>query len=327
MRTRRGFTLIELLVSIAIIAILISLLLPAVQAAREAARRVTCRNNLKQMALAIHNYHDTFGSFPSGYLASREIIPIPIPPPNRQPPGNTNIFDGAPPPRPPGTPVPTEDPGWSWLALTLPYTEQSALYRQIDFGTSVKDNVNTELRKHSLPYANCPGDTGAGVFTVYDQVNIEMADAMSSSYAACFGAFGNINTVPGVSNGVFTRNSEVQLQDITDGSSNTIAIGERPAMFAKGPWAGVMHLGTIRTTPGAPVHTSVVELSPVMVLARMRDRELNSAWSEPYDFFSPHAGVVFFAFADGSVRGLNAGMDQKTVIAMSTRDGGEVISE
>ncbi len=329
MSSKRGFTLIELLVSIAIISILIGLLLPAVQSARESARRVGCRNNLKQMGIALHSYHETFGSLPSGYLASREVVMYPDPPP--PPTGSRNsprqdIFDGAPPPAPPGTPVQTEDPGWGWAALILPFTEQTTLYQQIDFGTSVKEYFNDEIRSTSIPYMNCPSDSGSGVYTVLDEYGNDMTEAATSSYAGCFGSFGNINTLPAVSNGLFTRNSEVKFRDITDGTSQTIAIGERAAMFAKGSWAGVMHLGTVRTTPGAPVYTSSVELSPVMTLARMRDRELNSLWSEPYDFFSPHSGVVYFLFADGSVKGLSAGMDQKTVIALSTREEGEVVT-
>lgn len=325
---RRGFTLIELLVVIAIVAILLALLLPAVQQAREAARRTQCRNHLKQMGLALHQYHETFGSLPSGYLASRVIVVHEIDP---QPGINRNggpapkVTDAIPPPIPPGKPRPTEDPGWGWMALILPYLDQGPLYQQIDFGASVRDPKHADLRKTSLAVANCPSDWGIGVFMVYDELQAELAEAMTSSYMGCYGAYGNINSFPADGNGVLARNSAVRFRDITDGLSQTIAVGERAALFAKGTWAGVMHRGTVLTTPGAPVYTSSVENSPVMVLARTRDRSLNSLWSEPYDFFSPHSGVVYFLFTDGSVRGLNAGMDQDTVTALSSRDGGEVV--
>src|SRR5262245_49849103 len=101
---RRGFTLIELLVVIAIIAILIALLLPAVQSAREAARRVQCINNLKQLGIALHNYHDTVGSFPPGYLSVR----------------NSTTFDNA-------------GPGWGWAAHSLNQMEQASLYNSVNF--------------------------------------------------------------------------------------------------------------------------------------------------------------------------------------------------
>ncbi len=322
---RVGFSLIEVLVVIAIIGILLALLLPAVQSAREAARRTMCRNHLKQIGLALHSYHEVHRSLPSGYITRVTNAP---PPAGTNPNSNNPlplIFD-APPPAGEGGAGPKQGPGWGWMAQILPQVEQGTLYNQIDFGTNVEDPVNESIRTQSLPFANCPSDTDTGEFIVLDQLNNEIANATTSSYAGCFGSFGNINTIPDVSNGLMTQNSSVRFADIQDGLSQTIAVGERPGMFAKGTWAGVMTGGTIRTTPGAPVFTSSVELAPVMVMARMRNRSLNSPWSEPYDFFSPHVSVVYFLFADGSVHGLSAGMDQETVISLSTRAEGEVVS-
>ena len=107
---RRGFTLIELLVVIAIIAVLIALLLPAVQAAREAARRAQCVNNLKQMGLAMHNYHDAVLAFPPGYIAASKFID-----------GETDT-----------------SPGWSWASMILPQLDQTPLFSSINFWLPVR---------------------------------------------------------------------------------------------------------------------------------------------------------------------------------------------
>lgn len=332
MASKRGFTLIEVLVVIAIIGILVSLLLPAVQAAREAARRTSCRNNLKQMGLALHSYHETFGSLPSGYITypmpweGPTIILPPAGPPGGPPPG-INIFDGAPPPPKGGASTRTDGPGWSWIALMLPQMEQLPRYRTIDFTVPVDNVKHKDVRTQPLHYVNCPSDSGTGVFTVYSEGNGELGQAATTSYVACYGSFGSINALPEQFNGLFGLNSAVKFRDISDGQSQTIALGERAAMFAKGPWAGTFSGGTVRTTPGAPVFTSAYELAPVMIMARMRDRSLNSAWSEPYDFFSPHAGVVYFLFADGSVRGLNEGTETAITIALATRAGNEIVAQ
>ena len=160
---------------------------------------------------------------------------------------------------------------------------------------------------------------------VQSDQNQDLANAATNSYAACFGTFGQLSDFPDLSNGLFFRNSQLRTKDVTDGTSQTLAVGERAALFTQTPWAGVMTGGTARTTPGAPSYFSIIELAPTMTLARVANRQLNDFYSEPYDFFSPHGAVVNFVFADGSVHALNTRIDLVVLQALATRAGGEVI--
>jgi hypothetical protein len=197
----------------------------------------------------------------------------------------------------------------------------------------VEHAKNAPPRVRELEHLICPSDPGKGVFTVLDELNAPMGDVATNSYAGCFGAYDPngpnrnvlINTDPESGNGLFHRNSYIKDRDVTDGLTNTIAVGERAAYFAKGPWAGVMAGGTIRTTPGAPVYASTIELAPTMVLARAGKWPLNSRYSEPYDFFSPHGQIIHFLFADASVQTLSGSTNHAVFHAVATRQGEEAL--
>jgi prepilin-type N-terminal cleavage/methylation domain-containing protein len=312
----RAFTLIELLVVISIIAILVGLLLPAIQKSREASNRAACLNNLKQIGLALHVYHDSLNVFPSGYLAGNvttgtggglHVSPY--------------IFD-----RHHRKNNGPQGPGWGWAALLLPCIEQGNLSSSINFTLPVESTINQAPRTQNLRIYTCPTDYDTGQFMVLAQSgSTPLANGSTNSYAASFGSLGNLGDSPDVSNGVFFRNSAIAIRDITDGTSCTVAIGERSAMFTQTPWAGVMTGGSAQTTPDAPVYRSVIDPAPAMTLARIGLKQLLDPYCEPYDFFSAHPGIVQFAFADGSVHPLSSSVDNAVLQALATRNGGEPI--
>jgi prepilin-type N-terminal cleavage/methylation domain-containing protein/prepilin-type processing-associated H-X9-DG protein len=271
--SRPAFTLIELLVVIAIIAILIGLLLPAVQKVREAAARVQCQNNLKQIGLGLHGFHDAHKRFPPGYLATGAYL------------------DGA-----------TDTaPGWGWAAFLLPYLEQAPLHRGLDFSRSVP---NSPAITTVVPLYLCPSDLPPeGAFTVPDPFGAPVAVAAPCSYAACVGGDESETTAPS-GLGVFYRNSRTRLTDVRDGAANTLLIGERAWANARGVWAGAVPGGVVRRGDQNPNPITGAAWYPAAALV-LAHSHLNNPLGHPDggldDFSSLHTGGSNFVFADGHV--------------------------
>jgi prepilin-type N-terminal cleavage/methylation domain-containing protein/prepilin-type processing-associated H-X9-DG protein len=306
-RSRRGaFTLIELLIVVAIIAVLMGLLLPAVQNVRESAARAQCSNNLHQMGLATQGYHDVNHSFPPGYSAT------------------TPYSDGA-----------TDTaPGWGWGAFLLPYIEQENLWRQLNFNQPVE---NSPAIKTILGVYLCPSDiTPPAAFAVTDGFGNILGMAAPSSYAACIGGDESDTAGPG-GLGISYRNSATRLTDVTDGTANTLLIGERAWCNANGIWAGAVADGVIRRGQLNPCPGTGAAFYPAatQVLAHAH---LNNATSDTDggldDFSSQHTGGSNFVFSDGHVSFIrsipgdlpngNYTPDSLAFQALGTRANGEV---
>jgi prepilin-type N-terminal cleavage/methylation domain-containing protein/prepilin-type processing-associated H-X9-DG protein len=331
--SRRAFTLIELLVVIAIIAILIGLLLPAVQKVREAAARIQCTNNLKQIGLALHTYHDANKRFPPGYLD-----------------GNTD---------PNSTPDNDVGPGWGWATFILPFIEQGNVYNQINLKVGVGVGSNVAISQQPLVIYQCPSDSLQDSFPVYDSsFSKPIVTIAHSNYVGCNGweecfngAGGNPQPGPGADAlngvygsggaGVFYRNSKIKIASIIDGTSNTIIAGERSSNHSPSTWTGAVPGGRCPAwmanqppspyspPPGAPYDNA--DFGEALVLAHGNGTHLPSAdfpIFDPDTFYSMHAGQgANFLFGDGSVHFLTSSINPATYQAMCTIAGGEVIGE
>ncbi|QEG38337.1 DUF1559 domain-containing protein [Roseimaritima ulvae] len=305
--SRHGFTLVELLVVIAIIGVLVGLLLPAVQAAREAARRMSCSNNIKNNALAMHNYHDTYQVFPSvGY----------------------DKF---------GVNLDTH----SWVARILPYIEQSSLYETLDFNVRVNGGTaNRPYRLAELPSMQCPSESG----TLGESNNLSWAHRRGS-YAVNMGNtnYGqhNPNNWDGVwtytfGGAPFSVNKEKAFRDVLDGTSNTLLMSEVPINQNDQGWQG-MYAVTIYTS-GAGFTTYLSPNTSGSVDGGRRcwtpsdysPRNIpchggGNWWSATFAAMSLHPGGVQAALCDGSVRFVAETIDLQTWRAASTTRGGEVV--
>lgn len=331
-KIRRAFTLIELLVVIAIIAILIALLLPAVQQAREAARRTQCKNNLKQLGLALHNYHDVFGTFPENELARNDSA------------------DGGPYDDPPMTPAQAV-PTLGWLARLLPYIEQAPLYSSINMSGTPGQNAGAKVVGNGAPATNiaarrtiitaflCPSNPQAkklangtahgdnwgngldGARTDYvgsmGFMNAGHRDCPFANYAGQEWNHVNQFAAPPLhnANGVFGFHGCVGISHITDGTSNTLGVietmhwqeKEDPSREATADalWMSGYAIHSVKMPPNTDPNG---------------DFRCNS-WS------SLHTGGSQSCLCDGSVRFISENIDVTIRKALGTRSRGEVLGD
>ncbi len=291
MLRRRGFTLIELLVVIAVIAILIAMLLPAVQQAREAARRAQCQNNLKQIGLAMHNYHDTNQSFPQGWIGVTS---------------NQSDVNGI--------------NGWGWASKLLYQMDQKPLYQQIDFKRGITDPANASILTKVLPAFRCPSDPSEDLWVLKDDMGNPVATLPTANYAGCFGSglLDDCETAPlGMScigDGVLMHNRAIKLRDITDGTSTTLMVGEHKTRVDLGwhsTWTGVVAGGE----------------EPYQRILGVTDHAPNSPANHIDDFASHHATGSFFLMGDGRIRLITSNIDESVYRSLATRSRREVVGE
>jgi prepilin-type N-terminal cleavage/methylation domain-containing protein len=296
MYCRSAFTLIELLIVIAIVAILTGLLLPAVQHARESANRVKCANNLRQIGLASHNYHDTYRSLPPGYLATAAY--------------------------------PDTTPGWGWAAYLLPHLEQNNLAAQIKFKQPVG---SLSAIQTIVPVFICPSDiVPTEPFWISDATWTPIALAAPCSYAASVGNdHSEVDAATG--NGVFYRNSKTRIADILDGASNTVFVGDRAWCQTQGIWAGAPN-GAIARAGVQNVWPNATGPSQALTLVHNNWVNIHTdADGGLDDFSSNHIGGVNLLFGDGAVHFIHDitldGQERLDFWALGTRAGGEVIKQ
>lgn len=300
---RRGFTLIELLVVIAIIAVLIALLLPAVQQAREAARRTQCKNNLKQIGLALHNYHEQSRVFPPGWIAVD---------------GTTGLMSAH-----------GGGSGAGWGLMILPQLDQSPLYNRFNLNVPINDPANTQLITTSIPAYLCPSDAGTAPKWSINQEGSPgtiLAELATANYIAAFGTdeLHGCENAPGTApvlangqcrgNGVSYHNSRTGIRDLTDGTTSTLMIGERKTRADLGwwsTWVGMVPEGeeAFQRVMGSIDHTP------------------NHPSAHLDDFSSYHVGGTQFLMADGHVRFISENIDVGLYQALGTIQGGEVVGE
>jgi prepilin-type N-terminal cleavage/methylation domain-containing protein len=297
-----GFTLVELLVVIAVVGILIGLLLPAMQAARGAARRLSSLNNLKQMGIALHTYHAGKRRLPPGFTSTVTSTAT--------------------------SPVTETGPGWSVFAELLPFMDEAAVHQRIDFSKRIHDprapTVNQAAREsHVAAYVD-PGDTPARLIEVKDANRTAMFQAAVCSYVACLGTL-NYEEQP--FNGAFHRNSRVRLDQVTDGTSKTIGIGERMSRHTESGWAGVTPGQTLfyapespRFDPANPSLNSRPAITATLVHVRSSAPSLQGS---PGGFIGPHAAGTQFLNLDGSCRLIHGETSPEIFRALCTRNGGE----
>ena len=338
LRRTRGFTLIELLVVIAIIAILIALLLPAVQQAREAARRSQCKNNMKQIGLALHNYHDTHRMFPPGFIGRQQ---------------DDGTLGGA------------EGPGWAWSVFILPFIDQAPLYNALNVqsgSSTIPIGGPTSANNKFLPCYSCPSDASdeeggamlggvtlgwqdlAGNFykkSNYPAVNgmglasgaipgldPDATDCTSGPADTIWTSYASVATVDPSFNlegtctkkweGCFGSCTNTRIRDMTDGTSNTLLVGERDMTKAQG--AVWMRPQIVPTPSGAAI------LGVVSVKLNTQDLLASIPITAGQDGFgSTHEGGCHFLMGDGAVRFIQENINMGIYRDLGARADGNIV--
>lgn len=306
MLRRRGFTLIELLVVIAIIAVLIALLLPAVQQAREAARRTQCKNNMKQLGLALHNYESSVTKFP----------------PSSTSPVGKGVWNY------PGT-GPT-DPNihlHSFASLILPYVDNASLYNALNYNVSALDPANRTAASTVLQFYKCPSFAGMpySTDTHYTGAPINSTSMALRNYVA-MGAksvLGLSGAVP--AEGIMYPRSATGFRDIIDGTSNTIMLAETRDQGAPVWIDGSAAAVAARWLAGPPTYagnSTSINYKPYFV-----GYPANMAIDQYYGPSSQHTGGAHHLLADGAVRFISENIDVNTYDALVSKSGSEVVGD
>ncbi|MFO1019142.1 MAG: DUF1559 domain-containing protein [Planctomycetales bacterium] len=316
-RRRPGFTLIELLVVIAIIGVLIALLLPAVQQAREAARRTQCKNNIHQIGIALHNYHDVYKMLPPGWIGVDAT-------------GTLNIHGNN---------------GWGWAAKILPQMDQMALFNSINFHAPVEHASNLLPRTSFVAAYVCPSDTNQNKWTIYDHSGGSPVNGVELAPSNYVGVFGTSDiddceeTVPANwalptpypqcgGEGAFFHNSKINFTSFTDGVSNTFMVGERKSLDQGSPFSVIPDPGGTQI-PWFSTWTGVIpdhDFDIVRILGTT-DHTPNNDVNHIDDFSSYHAKGAHFLIGDGAVRLINKDIDLGLYQHLATRSGGESIGD
>jgi prepilin-type N-terminal cleavage/methylation domain-containing protein/prepilin-type processing-associated H-X9-DG protein len=312
----RAFTLLELLVVVLIISVLAALLIPAVQVAREASRRTQCINHLKQLGLAMHQYHGSNQSYPAGLLSKVQL----------QPDGTLSV-----------------PPGWAWGTPILPDLEQGQLYNAANFSLSFMNPAQTTVLTTNLDMFLCPTSPGGPSTTIdYGRSQITLHGLSTGHYIASAGWLDSsnvTNTQLLQGNGVFFPNSRVAMSSITDGTSTTLMIGERSANVSAVAWPGaagssgnVLRLCTMSSWPN---HSCVLGI--FLVLGRTGPstdviqgnppvaNTPNNPGAGADGFWSWHPGGCNFLMCDGSARLIKQSISPEVFTALGSRNGGDVV--